>query len=509
MMSTTRRRWVSAATTTLLVLAICMHAPARSAATAAGLPCGLAAPAFCETFDEGPSAVRGRAGDLDPTRWGVGRLSPQTYSLPGTIANPAPPAPVPPCRASLSATSVYPPNDTLICDPTATRSAQLMTAVSVQNYGMNSYLIRQPFDFQGRVGKIVFDVDAVTVSGLAGFVTLDLTDTPVPAPTFHEFMNFEHGPIARNGVMIKWSENCLSPGNLVSVGNVMIYTNYVAQIVTPSFVASAGTTPGCAKTLPGSLNHFEVDISAQHINIYASDYSPDDGQTFPNFHQIYSADVTIPFTRAYVHVAARDHATKKYGYGPDWVYHWDNIGFDGPIIQNWRAYEVADNTTTTEYPAGSGTIVMNLGYQLLDGTTGKPAGIYDPVNAVGPLQIPGVNPPGETSATLSFNMSFNAIAHVADTTWGISYRFNGGTWHTHQLTADEVGALNAQDSEGNIGLVLPVPVADLRTGTNTLDFLPVNAPMDMPPVVANIDLFLYGAGYGPAPPANLRIVRGP
>ena len=36
-----------------------------------------------------------------------------------------------------------------------------MTAVAMQNYGVNSYMIRQPFDFAGRTGKIVFDVDAV------------------------------------------------------------------------------------------------------------------------------------------------------------------------------------------------------------------------------------------------------------------------------------------------------------------------------------------------------------
>jgi hypothetical protein len=37
-----------------------------------------------------------------------------------------------------------------------------MTAVSIQNYGVNSYMPRQPFDFAGRTGKIDFDVDAVS-----------------------------------------------------------------------------------------------------------------------------------------------------------------------------------------------------------------------------------------------------------------------------------------------------------------------------------------------------------
>ena len=63
-----------------------------------------------------------------------------------SVANPAPPAPVPACRASLPQTTVYPERHA-ICDPTATRSRQLMTAIAVQNYGLNSYLIKQPFDF--------------------------------------------------------------------------------------------------------------------------------------------------------------------------------------------------------------------------------------------------------------------------------------------------------------------------------------------------------------------------
>jgi hypothetical protein len=424
------------------------------------------------------------------------------------VANPAPPAPIPACKASFGATSVYPPNDTLICDSTSTRSAQLMTAVGMQNYGMNAYLIRQPFDFADRVGKIVFDVDAVSVSGLAGFVTIDITKDPVPAPTFHESLNFEHGPVPRDAVMIKWSDNCQTIGTAITVGKVMVYTNYVSQAIVPSFVASPSTSPGCLTTRQNFLNHFEIQLSQQHLDIYGSDYSPDGGQTFPNFRKIYSADLSVPFTRGYVHVTARNHATKKYGYGPDWVYHWDNIGFDGPIISNWRAYEIADNTTTATYPAGSGTTIMNLGYQLLDGSTGKPAGVYDPIRIVAPFQFLGIDLAGSVAATLTLSASFNAISHTANTTWGLKFRFNGGTWRDRLLTAGEVQAMSALDAEGNVGLVVDVPLADLRNGTNTLEILPVNAPMDLPPTIANLDLLVtLAAGPIPTSPANLRIVR--
>ena len=88
-------------------------------------------------------------------------------------ANPVAIAPIPQCRSGITQTSVFPPNDTLICDPSGTRSSQLMTAVSMQNYGVNSYMIRQPFDFAGRTGKIVFDVDAVDQGGSADLSRLN------------------------------------------------------------------------------------------------------------------------------------------------------------------------------------------------------------------------------------------------------------------------------------------------------------------------------------------------
>jgi hypothetical protein len=45
--------------------------------------CNLSSPAFCDPFDEGPSAVRGRAGDLDPAKWATARLSGEISSSGG------------------------------------------------------------------------------------------------------------------------------------------------------------------------------------------------------------------------------------------------------------------------------------------------------------------------------------------------------------------------------------------------------------------------------------------
>jgi hypothetical protein len=485
-----------------VVLALCMLGaiaflwPASGSAQSA--PCGLANAAFCDTFDEGPAAVRGRGGDLDSSKWSAARLAPSDFS--GGPADPVAVAPIPHCKASFPSLSVYPPDDTLICDPGSSLSSQLMTAVAIQNYGNNSYMIRQPFDFANRTGKIVFDVDAVSLSSLATYVEVDLTEDPAPAPTFREYENFEAGPVPRNGLMMKWSESCASNGNAITLGNVLVYTNYAASTIVPSFTVGGSA---CAKTKVGSLNHFEIQVSQQHVDIYGSDYSTNNGQSFPNFHKLYSADLTLPFTRSYVHISARNHASDKYGFGPDGVYHWDNIGFDGPVIANPRAYEIPNSNTAGTY---SGAAIRNLGYVLLDATSGRPPGIYDPVNRLGPFQFQGVNPSGAVTASLTLNAFFNALSNIANSTWGLAFRFNGGTWRNRFLTAAEVQAINTAGSAGNLSLLINVPVGDVGAGTNALEMLPLNAPMDYPPAVANIDLILAFGG-GPASPTNLRIAR--
>lgn len=459
-----------------------------------GAGCGLQQAAFCDTFDEGPSLLHGRAGDLDPSKWTIGRLAPADLNGIG-VANPVRVAPIPNCRSSFTS-PVYPPYDTLICDPDASGNRQLMTAVAIQNYGNNSYMIEQPFDFAGRTGKIVFDVEAAMTSGLGAFPGVEITDQPVPAPAFQEFHNFEAGPIPQNGVMLKFTNNCGSAGSegqyatLSALGNLLIYNNYVMTMVTPSYTADDSA---CLKAKPGFLNHIEIDLSQTHIDVYGADYSPD-GVSIPNLHLIYSADINVSFTRGYVHMSAHNHATIKYGYGPDGVIHWDNIGFDGPIISGDKYYEVADNTTMGTYVMYGSDPIMNLGYLLRDASTGNP-GMFDPYNLIAPLQISGVDTSSSTSARVSMNIAFSPLG-TADTTWGLQYRFNGGTWRTRNLTAIEANEVNGQlgnpdpGSAANLLLLMDVPFTDIKNGTNTLEVLPVNAPMNYPPVMANIDLIL-------------------
>jgi hypothetical protein len=465
--------------------------------TAANCSLGTTA-AFCDTFNEGPATLRGRGGDLNAAMWAASRTSGEVGSSGYVTANPVAAAPIPACKASLVASSVYPPNDTLICDATSTKSAQLMTAVAMQNYGLNSYTIRQPFDFANRTGKIDFDVDAAEeltgVTGgpgntLGGFAEIDLVGDPGPATQFREFNNFEAGGNTPATALIIKLGGSATTG--IAPFNTMVYNNYVGTIVTPTF------NSGRAAISPGLMNHYEVQVSATSVSVYGSDFSTD-GVTFAAPKLLYTAPISLPFTRGYVHISAHNHASIKYGFGPDVVFHWDNVGFDGPVIPAPVAYEVADNTkmgTDGSSPAGGTAPVMNLGYLL------KTTGMLDPVNPVASLPLTNVNIAGATSATLTFNLFMNSSGHTPDTTWGVSYRFNGGTWRPTTFTAAQIAGFNSGATgstctnatgcfQSTIAMVLPVALTDLVQGTNTIEFSPINAPMDFPPVVYNIDLLV-------------------
>ena len=124
--------------------------------------CGFdPAPAFCETFELGPMPG-GRAGELDPARWSAVRSAGIDTAFGGGIGK----ALLPQCRPGLTDALVLPDSDTVICDPTPTiPTRHLLTATAAQNYGLNTYRIRQPFDFAGRTGTIKLDVD-LTNGGL-------------------------------------------------------------------------------------------------------------------------------------------------------------------------------------------------------------------------------------------------------------------------------------------------------------------------------------------------------
>jgi hypothetical protein len=455
--------------------------------------CGLPAAAFCDTFDD-VAQHRGRAGELDRRHFSLGRNAPQGPTDMGDAFSIGP-ATIPTCRPDLPE-KVFPDQDALVCNgDDAVGSRHALVAVAAQNYGQTSLRVRQPFDFEERTGKIVFDVEAYTPGTLFGWISVEITEDPTPVPSYGIFSNLEGGSIPRNALEVQIGNTCTGyyEGPVIGVDQVHVFDDYVDTL------HRAPSDPfACVGTARGRLNHFELEVSKTHVALYGTPASTD-GVTFPDRVLLYETDVSLPFTRGYVHFTTHNHATLKYSengeHGVDepvdaWVARWDNLGFDGPSISNTREYEAPD---ALEMRDGR----MNVGYRLVD--------------------VPNVASAG--GADLGASHRFEGVdvedvvrARLVLTAWylnndgnlgarALSYRFNGGPWHTHVLTAREVLALSepALVSDGNhfsggnlgsIGHALDVPPSELVTGDNTLELVSENAGGGYPTTVWNLDLVL-------------------
>jgi hypothetical protein len=455
-----------------------------------GFPAGTR-PAFCETFESGPSAGGPRTGDLDPARWSANRY-------PSEMG----PALLPQCRAGLSNTMALPDRDTVICDPTPTiRTRHLLTATAAQNYGLNTYRVRQPFDFAGRTGVIKFDVELVNAL-LYGWPSIAISEDPTPAPS----INFpERGSGPRNGIEIHFNTGCNNEEDTVAPVLYGFRDFVERQLPSPE-----DCPMGATHTAPGALNHVEIYLTQSRIEIWMSDASLD-GVTFPNFHRVWGTDIDLPFSRGYVHLTNHNHATIKYWSGAAWLVRWDNVGFDGPVVTNVREYSVANAAAVTHglpgcriggscewvgtvIPAHDETVCDAPAEQCVFPGEGRDVGYTMPDSAEPPrrLEISGVNRAGVTRARLVFASSYLVEPdRAAAARYTVRYRLNGGTWHDHVLTRAEIDVFfDHAESTGLLNLALDVPVGELRDGNNTVELATANVPQNYPPYATGVDLVL-------------------
>jgi hypothetical protein len=392
-----------------------------------------------------------------------------------------------PCRAGLPA-QVAPDGDTLICDANATiASPHLLVAVAAQNYGENSYRIRQPFDFTGRTGKIVFDAEALP-GGLLGWVSIEVTDEPIPVPGFSvgrqaspPYANDEGSVFPKNGFEVHFNGDGPAGGALSLVA---LFSDYVETDRT-------GTNLVAVPAEWGKLNRFEIDVSQEKLEVYATPPSAD-GTTFAPKQRIFSQAVSLPFSRGYVHITTHNHATMKYtapgsafqnGFEnlDAWIARWDNVGFDGPVIPGWREYEVADPLTPAQL-TGSGSPIsgLNTGFAVPDVDSGKTA----------TLHFESVDPGGMTRARVTMASWYCLGCGPPVEPFALKYRMNGHAWHDRALSPGELAYFTSGGSQGALGQVLDVPIGELVPGSNTLELVSVNVPQNYPPGVANVDLVL-------------------
>jgi len=456
--------------------------------------CGLATPAFCDTFETGP-AQGGRSGELDPVRWSVARGQPYS-SANFDDAIRIGPALIGACRADLSNTRVLPDSDVLVCDPIATiPSRHVLATAAAQNYGLHTYRIRQPFDFAGRTGTIKLDME-LTNNGLGGWPALVIAQDPSPAPSF-DWQERGSGP--RNGIEIEFATGwCNTPQTLQPV--VYTFKDYVQTTYTPSFDCAVPH----ATTAPNALNHIEVYLTQSHVEVWASDASPD-GVSFPNLHMLWAGDVALPFSRGYVSLALRNHATEKYWLGAAATVRWDNVGFDGPVVTGWHEYSAPDSLTPYQGLAGctmGGTACQWMG-DVIAAVPGE-AGRVKCAQTMCPYDGGGRNVgylvPNMDESVAPVALHFSGVARGAATrarlilaaqypwfAWNnmfpppthleLRFRVNGGAWHDRFVSAIEANAFmdffpalgGAGAGAGLLNQAIDLTLAEVRDGDNLIE----------------------------------------
>jgi hypothetical protein len=425
---------------------------------------------FCETFDQ-PSPVTNRSGQLNGTLWGVSRLAGGNNTWKNSILEG--------CNGPQAAS----PNgatDVIICN------GQLRQSVD-DNHDVTVLAMypKQPFDFANRTGTVAFDVTNDTNGNHGAWPEFWITDQPVPAPSAH-LIPCDLCSVPRNGFGIRFAADRGScPGGWRADGAIVV-RNYVVE---DRSIFESNTTgmriqeKGCASlsTGPnGGLNHVEIRVSQNQIDVYASNA----GTTTPLrlINTITNANLT--FTRGLVWIQdAHYNATKAFDQDPsipnqkNHTYTWDNVAFDGPATYRDLSFDVLDRNVAL----ADG--VYKVGW---DTTPTSPANLTT-------LPMTAQNIAASTSAFLLINFGKDTLPTT------FNYTINGN--------ANSVpSALPATGLKGMRSLALPVPLTQLVAGPQNI-VLSSNVSM----MVQNVNIVLVAAAAvpnfpRPGAPSNLRII---
>lgn len=416
--------------------------------------CALTDPAFCDTFDT--PAPGGRGGDLDEKAWSVARASAKVNPSQGELLS-WPSATLSACGMKIP--GVFPDQDIVTCKSPAT-GRNLLTSVfdDVNGPAFHSLRVLQPFDFEGRVGHITVDIDAKTQTpeGHGWWWELVIADQPIPIP-YQEFIS--HALMARKAVVLDFQGISSFDGTTNELSNVFVEDGYKYSRTFNRDQANFVSF----KTQEEVLNHVEILISKDVLEVWATDL--DDMSTFRRVARIDGLGLT--FTRGYVNLQHSQYNAEKAGLDGFVTYHIGSLGFDGPKLPVPRSYQVPDALTT-----GRTSDVKNLGYQIDDGpittccegNTTMPAFTLDDVDLTDAVEA---------------RINLNAWFFTSERS--IQFRLNAGEWRTYAHPYPESMAQTRAVS-------MPVELADLEDGQNTLEMRTMGSSTQPPMTIANIEL---------------------
>jgi hypothetical protein len=325
------------------------------------------------------------------------------------------------------------------------------------DFGMNSLQVRMPFDFSGRTGTIAWDVDAKVNplgTGHGWWIAIWITEEPSPMPYYEEWKTLSY---PKNGVGFAFvtGADCASTENdwLNALDSVRIVSEHVPRTLAFFDPEVEHGAEHCFAVADGRMNHFELRVSTDHAELWASDHDAPSSfklrETIPN--------LGLSFSRGYVHFQHGQIDASKSFATPSQTFRWDNIGFDGPMLPTPRAYDIPDN----DLPRAGG---VYLGWDLSDGETQR-------------YVFPSVDPSDARGAFLQLNL-------LSRRGQQLDYRFNDLTWRS--FVVDSV----TPDEALGRGVAIPVPASDLRPGENTLDLRMATPAPDVTESVANISLLV-------------------
>jgi hypothetical protein len=438
--------------------------------------------AFCDTFAH-PDRIGNRSGNADGTLWGVSRMPGYTNFGQGQF-NAASPTVMDRCGHDVH---VVPPNDVAIC------GGMLVDAVT-DNGTVTSLAMypKQPFDIAGRTGTIVFDVSDDSQGTHRVWPELWYTDHPSPVPFVH-FSSLQSTP--QNGFGVRFAAFCPPnvPGcgvrfictdepmnaGVVTVDSAVVVNNYLSNdsAGTPAGTLSVRAV-GCVKASsgPGDLNHFELRVSQHEIDVYGTDA----GKTAPVKKIAVISNMSLGLTRGLVWLEDAHYNANKAGFGAYQGTHtftWGNVGFDGPVLPRDLAFDVLDRLQ----PIAGG--LLNLGWGIVPG------------DAPLALHADGVYNVADASAAF-VTLNYSTANKVT-----LSYRLNGGAWLAQPWPFGACYVQNSSTACGQKTIALSVPLSQVRSGTNTIEFKSTDAT-----AIYNVDLILKGAA-GIHNPAGTQVER--
>jgi fibronectin type 3 domain-containing protein len=446
--------------------------------TACGMQLGDAPVVFCDTFDAPAGVGSGsRAGDLNGNVWGVSRAT-GDVSFGQHHYNRWNATQLQKCDGTTP--TVVAPADIIICNGQLREASNDNNTLTFENGTVTSLAMypKQPFDFAGRTGTVSFDVSNDTAGSHAAWPEFWMSDLPVPDP-FNHFGSWLSLPA--NGFGIRFAANasvgsygsCNNGNNLgqnrFTVDSAAVIRNYVLSDSGGFGAASSMTVTQLDCVIeasgPGQMNHIELRISQNQIDVYATDagVAPTPA-TLRHIAVIANANLTL--TRGLIWIEdVHYNADKGDATRPTQRQHtfsWDNVAFDGPFVYRDFSYDAPDDTT----PGDNGSV--NLAKFSLPNQTSSWSVQGIPANP----QVKAVRVLFNFDAEVNANpTTLNVIVNgnVHSVPWPYPDETTN-TWRTFAVT---------------------IPVTDLVAGTNV-----VQLGADAPEIFSNVNIVLVGVTGG-------------